>query len=90
MKVILVSLAVVRNLVSGRVAPVVSILEFSKKKLLKDVAFSYGSFVIEPSCWLSAGIAVDLFLVLKRPFTVCHQGLDEGKLEILSTCLCSK
>ena len=50
MKVILVSLAVVRNLISGRVAPVVSILEFSKKNLLKDVAFSYGSFVIELSC----------------------------------------
>ena len=48
---------------SGRVAPGVSILEFSKKKMLKDVAFSYGSLVIEPSCWLSAGIAVDLFLV---------------------------
>ena len=48
---------------SGRVAPGVSILEFSKKKMLKDVAFTYGSLVIEPSCWLSAGIAVDLFLV---------------------------
>ena len=90
-KVILVNLAVVRKLVSGRVDPDVSILEFSKKKLSKDVAFRMGRlWSSRLKFWLSAGITVDLFLVLKRPFTVCHQGLDEGKLLILSTCLCSK